>query len=324
MYDVIIIGAGVTGLAAGMYAGRLNLKTLVLGSTSGTEQPVGGVITLTEVVENYPGFIRLTGSELAVNIKKHAEDYKARVAIKEERVAEITRRHEALCFVVKTEEAEYRSKSVIFATGTRWRKLPMKGAKEFENRGVHYCALCDGPVYNGKVVAVVGGSDTAVKEALFLAEYAKKVYIIYRSDKIRPEPVNARRVAENKKIGVINNTNIIEIVGNKLVSEVRLDKNFEGSEVLKIDGVFGAIGSTPLSELATGLGVKTNEKGEIMINHKDSSTNVKGVFAAGDVTDKDFKQAITGVAEGVTAAHSAYRYVTENEFVCVFDDKLYA
>lgn len=324
MYDVIIIGAGVTGLAAGMYAGRLNMRTLVLGATSGTEQPIGGVITLTEVVENYPAFIRLTGSELAENMRKHAEDYKEKVTIEEGKVLEVKRHDERGCFAVKTDEKDYEAKSIIFATGTRWRKLPMKGAKEFENRGVHYCALCDGPVYNGKVVAVVGGSDTAVKEALFLAEYAKKVYIIYRGDKIRPEPVNARRVDENKKIVVINNTNITEIVGDKLVSEVKLDKKFEGSDALKVDGVFGAIGSTPLSELAVGIGVKTNEKGEIMINHKDSSTNVKGVFAAGDVTDKDFKQAITGVAEGVTAAHSAYQYVSENEFVCVFDDKLYA
>lgn len=324
MYDVIIIGAGVTGLAAGMYAGRLNLKTLVLGATSGTEQPIGGVITLTETVENYPGFIKLSGSELAENLQKHAEDYKDKVTVEEGKAITVERHDERGCFVVKTDEKQYDAKSIIFATGTKWRKLPMKGAKEFESRGVHYCALCDGPLYKDKVVVVVGGSDTAAKEALFLAEYAKKVYIIYRGEQIRPEPINAKRISENKKIIVVTKTNIVEIMGDKLVNKIQLDNKHEGKDVLEVDAIFGAIGSTPLSELAKSLGVKTNEKGEIPINHKDSTTNVKGIFAAGDVTDKDFKQAITGVAEGVVAAYSAYAYVNENEFVCTFYDKEYA
>lgn len=324
-YDVIIIGAGVTGLATAMYAGRLNLQTLVLGDSSSNELPIGGVITLTEVVENYPGFKRLTGPELAEKIRDHALDYKDKVEIKKERVTAIKKTSkEGMCFLIETDENKsYWSKTVIIATGTKWKKLPMKGALEFESKGVHYCALCDGYAFKNKIVAVIGGSDTAAKEALLLTEYAKKVYLIYRGDKIRPEPINAVRVEKNKKIEVILNTNVLEIKGDKFVTHIVLDKPFNKSNILKLDGVFGAIGNIPLSDLAKILGLKINEKGEIIIDHHDSTTNIKGVFAAGDVVDTEFKQAITGVAEGVTAAHSAYKFINENEFVCTFDDRIY-
>ena len=325
LYDVIIIGAGVTGLAAAMYAGRLNLQTLVLGDSSSNELPICGVITLTEVVENYPGFKRLTGPELAEKIRDHALEYKDKVEIKKEKVTEVLKTSkEGMCFLVKSDENnEYWAKSIIIATGTKWKKLPMKGALEFEGKGTHYCVLCDGYAYKNKVAAVIGGSDTAAKEALLLTEYASKVYMIYRGDKIRPEPVNEERVKKNKKIEVILNTNVLEIKGDKFVNQVILDKPYKGSTNLKLDGVFGAIGNIPLSDLAKSLGVKINEKGEIITDHHDSSTNVKGIFAAGDVVDTEFKQAITGVAEGVIAAHSAYKFVNENSFVCTFDDKLY-
>lgn len=166
-------------------------------------------------------------------------------------------------------------------------------------------------------------SDTAAKEAIFLSEHASTVYLIHRGEQIRPEPPNARRIEKNDKIQVLLETNVTEIQGNKFVERVILDKPFQGKNELDVKAVFGAIGSTPLSNLAKKLGVKTNEKGEIVINHENCATNVAGVFAAGDVADKVFKQAITGVAEGVTAAHSAYEYVSENGDVCVFDDPAY-
>ena len=313
-YDLIIIGAGVTGLASAMYAGRLNLKTLVLGKNSSNELPIGGVITLTEIVENYPGFIKLTGPELAENIRKHALDYKDNVSIEEDLVLDVKKYGD--CFTVKTKSNKsYLAKTVLFATGTKWRKLQMKGAKEFESKGVHYCSLCDAALFKNKIVAVIGGSDSAAKEALLLSEYAKKVYIIYRDEKIRPEPINEERIKRNKKIIVITKTNVIEVKGNKFVNRVVLDNKFQGSNILKLDGVFGAIGSDPLSELAKKLGVKINDKKEIIINHATSETNVKGVYAAGDVADKEFKQAITGVAEGVTATYSAYKYINENNLI---------
>lgn len=310
-YDFLIIGAGGAGLAAAMYAARMNLKTLVLGATSTSELPIGGVITLTHVVENYPGYIRLTGTELAQKLEEHARDYK-QVAIREERVVSVKR--EGQFFVVSTEEGNnYTATTILFATGAKWKKLSMKGALEFENKGVHYCALCDGPVYSGKAVAVVGGSDSAAKEALFLAANAKKVYIIYRGDAIRPEPHNGKLIAADKKIEVILKTNITEIIGERFVTKIRLDNPYNGNAELAVDAVFGAIGHTPLSDLAATIGVQLNEKKEIPVK-RDSSTAVPGVYAAGDVTDSDFKQLITGVSEGVTAAHSAFQYIKKNEF----------
>lgn len=309
-YDFIILGAGVTGLAAGMYAARLGLRTLVLGHSNGSEMPVGGVITTTNLVENYPGFIKLTGTELAENIEKHARAYK-QVTISEEKAEKVSGK--AGKFKVKTNKGEYSGKAVLFATGTKWRKLPesVKGSREFEHKGIAYCALCDAPLFKGKITSVVGGSDSAAKDALVLAEHAKKVYIIYRKEKIRAEPVNLKRVESNKKIEVINNTNVVEIKGKDFVESVVLDKEYKGSKEMKMQGVFVAIGHDILSELAIDLGVKVNNKKEIVLNHKDSSTSVPGVFAAGDVGDKEFKQAITGVAEGCTAAHSAFEFINK-------------
>ena len=154
------------------------------------------------------------------------------------------------------------------------------------------------PLFKEKVVAVVGGSDSAAKEALLLAKYCSKVYIIYRREKIRPEPINARRIENESKIEIINNTNITEVLGESRVTGVKLDNPYNGSDTLALDGIFVAIGGIPHSELAKKLDVKTNKKGEIIID-RSSRTNIEGVFAAGDVVDSEFKQAITGVGEGV-------------------------
>jgi thioredoxin reductase (NADPH) len=311
-YDFLIIGAGVAGLAAAMYSARLGLKTLCLGTTNSSEMPIGGVITTTDSVENYPGFIKLTGTELAEKIREHAESYDL-VSIREEKAIEIKKMDKK--FVVKTDKTEYLSRSLLVATGTKWRKLDVPGSIEFENKGVAYCALCDGPLYRNKIVAVIGGSDSAAKDALVLANHAKKVYIIYRKEKIRAEPINLKRVENNEKIEIINNANVVEIKGENKVKSVILDREYNGSNELQLDGVFVAIGHIVLSDLAREIGVELNEKNEIKINHKTSETNIDGLFAAGDVADKPFKQAITGVAEGCTAAYSAYEYITkQNSF----------
>ncbi|MEK6855239.1 MAG: FAD-dependent oxidoreductase [Nanoarchaeota archaeon] len=309
-YDFIILGAGVSGLAAGMYGARLGLKSLVLGATHGSELPVGGVITTTNVVENYPGFIRLTGTELADKIKDHALDYEL-VSIKEEKVESVEKKGNL--FFVKSDKECYKGKTILFATGTKWKRLEVPGSREFENRGVAYCALCDGPLFKNKIVAVIGGSDSAAKDALLLAEHVKKVYIIYRGEKIHPEPINMERIESNKKIEIINNTNVVEIKGEQFVRSAVLDRAYKDKKEIELDGVFVAIGHVVLSELAKPLGVKLNAKGEIVIDHKTSETNIPGIFAGGDVADKQFKQAITGVAEGCTAAYSAYEFITKNK-----------
>ena len=301
-YDVIIVGAGVSGLAAGMYAGRLNLSTLVIGENK------GGTIALTTDVENYPGFTSITGLELAKRLEDHAKKFCATII--EEPVLKIKK--ERNDFIVFTKTKKDLAKTIIIATGTERRKLKVPGEDKFMNNGVHSCALCDGPFYRNKIISVIGGSDSAAKEALLLTNYAKKVYIIYRKDKIRPEPINYERIMKNKKITIINNTNVLEIKGNKNVKSVILDKPYKNNRELNLDAVFIEIGQIPLSAIAKELKVKLNEKGEIIIN-RNSETNVQGLFAAGDVTDTEFKQAITGVAEAVTAAYSAYKYITKGK-----------
>jgi len=305
MYDLIIIGGGVAGLSAALYAGRFKLKTLVIA------EKLGGTIILTGDISNYPGFKKITGMELFDKIKEHAVSYN--VEIKEEKVEKV-KKYETF-FEISVKDNVYKTKTIIFATGTDWRKLNVPGEKEFANKGVHYCALCDGALYKNKIIGVVGGSDSAAKEALLLAEYGKKVYIIYRKEKIRAEPINLKRIEQNKKIEIINNTNTKEIKGNKFVTHIILDNPYKGSKELKLDALFIEIGHTPISNLAETMGVKTNEKGEIIVD-KDSKTNIKGVFACGDVVNSKFKQAITGVAEGVIAAYNVYQYINKELPIC--------
>jgi thioredoxin reductase (NADPH) len=297
MYDTIIIGGGCAGLAAAMYAGRLNMKTLLLAGD------IGGTITKTDNVENYPGFIKLTGMELAQKLEEHARDYDIEVV--EEKADAITKKEN--CFYVKDRKSTYKAKTLIFATGSKWKKLNIPGEEEFSNKGVHYCALCDGIMYKNKVVSVIGGSDSAAKEALVLAEHASKVYILIRGDKIKGEPINNERVAKNEKIEVLTKTEISEIKGDTFVTHAIL----KDMRKLDLQGVFVAIGHIPLSDLAIPLGVKINKKKEIPID-RESQTNVPGIFAAGDVCDTVFKQAITGVGEAVSAVYSAYTYVSNS------------
>jgi len=312
MYDLVIIGAGVTGYGAAMYSARLELEVAVIGDLE------GGTITLTDDVSNYPGFSQLTGKELAENLKAHALDYP--VYFETGTVQDLFKCEEN-CFYVVTDKKTYLAKSVLVATGMKERELEVPGHEKLKNKGVSYCALCDGPLFKNKVSAVIGGSDSAAKEALLLAKYSDKVYLIYRREKIRPEPVNAKRIANEPKIEVITETNITEILGDDRVTGVKLDRPHNGSDTLELDGVFVAIGGIPMSDLAKKVGVEVNKKGEIIID-RSSRTNVAGVFAAGDVVDTEFKQAITGVAEGVHAAYQAYRYVNENEvvFTCQQDE----
>ena len=300
MYDLIIIGGGVAAFSAAIYAGRFRLKTLVIG------EKLGGTILLTDEIANYPGFKKITGLDLFRKIKEHARDYE--IEILEKRAESIEKQPGG--FEVATKDEKLKAKTVIIATGTYLRKLGVPGEAEYANKGVHYCALCDGALYKNKVIGVVGGSDSAATEALLLTEYGRKVFIIYRKEKIRAEPITARRVDQNEKIEIINNTNVTEMKGEQFLNAVVLDKPYKGSNELKLDALFIQVGQIPLSDLAVSAGAKINEKKEIIIN-RDSETNIPGLFACGDVVDSKFKQAITGVAQAVTAAHTAYEYTTK-------------
>jgi len=294
-YDVAIIGAGIAGLAGAIYARRMNLKTIVFG----TER--GGTLAKTHIVENYPGFISLSGPELMDKILEHAKAYHPTIIMR----AVIEVKKSGKLFQLSTKKETYQAKKVLFATGSTWKELGVPGEEEFKNKGVHYCASCDAPLYKGKDTAiVVGGGDSAVKESLLVAEYFKNVYVIARST-FRPEPINMKRAQANKKIHLIDGTQIKEIKGDKFVNEVILDKPINGSTSLKTDAIFIEIGHIPLSDLAIKLGVKTNKKGEIIIT-REARTNIEGLYAAGDIGDLKFKQAITGVGEAVTAMYSIY------------------
>jgi thioredoxin reductase (NADPH) len=305
-YDVAIIGGGVAGFGAAMYAGRFELRTIVFSEVR------GGVIITTDVVENYPGFEKLTGYDLADNIMKHALKFGAEV--KDEKVDKLGKCKDG-CFELVTKAGTYCAKSVIIATGTEWKKLGVPGEKEFANKGVHYCALCDGAFYKGKVLGVVGGADSAAKDALLLSTFGSKVHMFARGEKLRPEPVNMTKIEANPKIVVHTKTNVKEIKGDKKVTSIVLDREIGGSKEMKLDALFIEIGHLPLSQIAKGVGVKVDAKGEIVID-RNSCTNVPGVFAAGDVVDTAFKQAITGVSEGVLAAYSAYKYLENKPFKC--------
>jgi len=303
LYDTIIIGGGVSGFSAAMYAGRLKLKTLVIAAVR------GGTIILTNDIANWPGIKQTDGTTLAKQIEEHALSYES-VKAMDDKVVKVEKSGEN--YSVSTEDKkQFDAKALIFATGTEWKKLGVPGEKEFTGNGVHYCALCDGYFYKEKTVAVIGGADSAAKEAILLTQWANKVYIIYRGEKIRPEPVNMGRIQEKIKEGkmeIINNTNVTEIKGNGKMTHAILDKEHNGSKEFKLDAVFVDIGHIPQSQLAGPLGIELDKKDNIKTN-RNAETNIPGVFAAGDVTDTKFKQAITGSAEGVHAAYSAYEYL---------------
>jgi thioredoxin reductase (NADPH) len=299
-YDLIIIGMGVAGYSSAMYASRLGLKTLIIG-----EIP-GGTLALTGKVENYPGFISIDGQKLTQLIENHAMDYDIDILL--DKVKQIKRNNNL--FKVILDNKEYTSKTIIYATGASVKKLKIKGEEEFFGKGVGYCALCEAAFIKGKVVAVAGGGDSAVKEAILVSEYAKKTYIINNEKELHPEQHNKiilTKKIKQKKIEVINNNQIISIDGKDWIEKLILKNKYNGKKELNVKGLFVYIGHTPQTTLAKEIGIKLNKNKEIIIN-KNSETNIKGFFAAGDVTNIDWKQAIIGVSQGVTASYYAYQY----------------
>ncbi len=296
MHDMIIIGGGCAGLASAVYAKRYNMDVVVLS------EMLGGTITTTHLVENYPGFISVTGQELGNAFVEHAKanDVPFKVG---DRVKSVQK--EGDVFKVQFGDEVLEARTVLLSTGTTYRKLGVPGEAEFSARGVSYCATCDAGFFKNKNVIIVGGGDSAVKESLILAEHAAQVYIVYRGDKFRKaEPINLKRMEATPNIEPIFNTNITEIKGDGVVKSVVFDTGKE----MEIDGVFIEIGRIPLTNIIDELDVEKNEKGEIIITDM-SETNVPGFYAAGDVTNSEWKQAIVSAAEGTKAAYKAFEYV---------------
>jgi thioredoxin-disulfide reductase len=296
-YDMIIVGAGCAGLSASIYAKRYNMNVLILS------EMLGGTITKTHLIENYPGFTSVSGQELANNLIEHAKanDVEMKTG---SRVTSITKEGET--FKVAFGKETFEALTVLLATGTTYRKLGVPGEEEFSGKGVSYCATCDAGFFKGKKTIMVGGGDSAVKESLILAEHASEVTIVYRKDKFtKAEPINLKRMEATPNISAKFNTNVTEILGENLVTGVKLDTG----EEMAVEGVFIEIGRIPLTEIVDDLGVEKNGKGEIIIN-KMSETSIPGFYAAGDVTDTAWKQAIVSACEGTKAAYQAFGYVS--------------
>lgn len=299
--ELIIIGAGPAGLTAAIYAKRAGVNVLVL-----EKKRTGGQILLTSEIENWPGNLRISGQGLAENFRNHAESLGV-----EFRTAEVTRielRGEKK--IIVTAETELEAKAVILATGASFRKLGCPGELEFVGKGVSYCAVCDANMFEELDVAVVGGGNTAVEEACYLAQFAEKVYIIHRRDTFRADRIVAEHALANPKIVPIWNSVVEEIYGDGIVEGVAV-KNVKTDEVSKIavNGVFMFVGTGPNTQYLDGL-VETVTGGWIKTD-ADMRTNVPGIFAAGDLRDTNLRQVITASGDGARAAMTAYAYLQQ-------------
>src|SRR6056300_374927 len=296
MDNIAIIGSGPAGYTAGIYAGRANLQPVLF---EGLES--GGQLMLTTDVENYPGFVDgIMGPELMQVFKGQAERFGTE--IKTENIDG--------GFKLTSSKGEYEFKSVIIASGASARWLGVEGEKELQGYGVSACATCDGFFFKEKEVAVVGGGDSAMEEALFLTKFATKVYVIHRRDEFRASQIMQDRVLNHEKIEVVWNSTVEKIVGDGAVSSIILKNIVDDSESeLNLDGVFVAIGHDPNVEFLNNF-VELDEKGYIKTGFTtDTSTSVPGVFAAGDVADSIYRQAITAAGTGCQAAIDSERWL---------------
>jgi thioredoxin reductase (NADPH) len=299
-YDLIIIGGGPAGLTASIYASRYKLRHLIF-----SKEP-GGQLNEIHKIENYPGYVSISGYDLAQKMIEQTKTLGGE--IKMESIAKIEKKDDF--FEVSTSTENYLAKNILLTVGTEYRKMNISGEKELKGKGVSYCATCDAAFFTDKKVCVVGGANSAAMAALLLAEYAAKIYVIYRGAELRCDPVYLEKIKANEKITVIYETNISEIKGTDKVEEIILDREYDSSASLSVDGVFIEIGSEPGVELVRELGVETDEKSFIKIN-ADQSTNIPGVYAAGDVTtgSNGMRQVITAAAEGAIAAGSIYKRI---------------
>ena len=309
VHDVLIIGSGPAGYTAALYAARADLKPLVLAGS----QP-GGQLTITTDVENYPGFPDgIMGPEMMDLFRKQAERFGAEVRYEHVSKVDFSQRP----FKVWVEETEYQAKAVIVSTGASAKWLGLDSEVTFGGHGVSACATCDGFFFRGKVVAVVGGGDTAMEEAHYLTKHASKVYLIHRRDEFRASKIMQERVLAHEKIEVIYNTVIEEIVGDyepfKKTTGLKLKNIVTGDQsLLPLDGVFIAIGHKPNSDLFKGV-LSMDDVGYMKVKAGSTATNIPGVFAAGDVADAVYRQAVTAAGSGCMAAIDAERWLTEQD-----------
>lgn len=298
VYDVIIVGAAAAGLTAAIYTARQGMSTLVIG------KDVGGQALLTNDIQNYPGYDNIDGFTLTSKFEKQAKRFNAEIIY-----AEVQKIHgEDGKFKVETPSKQFRSQTIILAFGKTPRDLRVPGEDRFKGRGLSYCATCDGPLYRGKTVAIVGSAEYAVDAAVMLSDIAEKVYQISNRDRLVGDGDLLTNLESRKNVVFVSNSNVSEIIGDRTVESIKVLNVKSGSEEeYNVDGIFVELGYVAMTDFVKDL-VNLNERKEVIID-KECRTSRKGVFAAGDVTDMPFKQIVISVGQGSTAALSAYNYL---------------
>lgn len=305
MYDLIIIGGGPAGITAGIYAARQKLNTLLI------TKDFGGQIARKAVkVENYPGLEEISGKELIERFERHLK--KQKIDIEKDEVIKLEKINNRFLVYTRSKN-KFESKTVIVASGADPRPLEVPGEKEYLGRGVSYCAICDGPLFANKTVAVIGGGSSGFEAAIFLSKLAKKIYILEFGEKVRADEINQEKVKKIGKIQIITNALVKEIKGNQLVNSLIYQDRKTGKDInLPVEGVFVEIGSQPATSFVKDL-VKfdhlINQLDEIEIDSRTCQTITPGLFAAGDASDVKYKQIIIACGEGAKAALSAYEYL---------------
>ena len=298
MYDIIIIGAGPAGLTSAIYASRALKKTLVLEAVA-----YGGQILNTLDIENYPAEEHISGFDFATKLYNQAKDLGTE--IKFEKVIEITKTKEVI-----TTKNKYQAKSIILATGADNRKLKLENEEKLTGKGISYCATCDGAFYKNKVVAVQGGGNTAVEDAIYLSDIAETVYLIHRRENFKAEEILLEQLKEKQNVKILLNTTVTKLNGENKLESIEITNNKE-TQTLNIDGLFIAIGQVPETENFKKI-IETNEQGYV-IAKEDCHTNEPGIFVAGDNRTKEVRQLVTATSDGAISAIEAIKYIRKGE-----------
>jgi len=304
--NVIIIGSGPSGYTAALYSARAELKPLVFeGSVT-----AGGALMQTTEVENFPGFAdAVMGPELMDSMRKQAERFGAELVADDVVAVDLT----ADPKVVRTETETYLAKAVIIASGSRYKELGVPGEKMLGGHGVSWCATCDGFFFRGHDIAVIGGGDSALEEAMFLTRFGKSVTVVHRRDTLRASKIMQDRALANPKIEFLWDSEVAEVLGTDKVTGLRIRSTKDGTEhVLPVTGVFVAIGHDPRSDLFSGQ-LATDPDGYLLVDEPSTRTGIEGVFACGDVVDRTYRQAVTAAGTGCAAALDAERWLASKE-----------
>lgn len=307
IYDFLIIGGGAAGCSAAVYAARRRMETAIV------TEDFGGQLLETDAIENYLGFKHKTGQEISERYEEHVRDYEDHIDIHMTRVERVDKNEDEDIFEVTTGDETFRAHTVLVATGNSPRTLGADGEEEFNNRGISYCTVCDGPLYADEEIAIIGGGYAGCEGALFMSDVAEKVYLINIGDELTGEPITVEKIPDQDNIEVINNAETTEFFGDQMLEGLRYTDTETGEKhELDLEGAFIEIGRVPNTEIVDHLDLETTEHGHIK-KDKHQRTNIDGLYACGDVTDIATEQAVLAAGEGAAAALDAGRYVKEKK-----------